>query len=513
MTTYYEVLRPVEQSDLDAHPGYADMLALVPPRGHATSELFRHAGKDRASKGIACACSLGILKRVSPHARILQLDSVRFWCTQFNESGHVNTAPRHSTRELYLSAVSKFDEWMVGRPFPSRSDSSSGKRAIMKSFKNIEELKEYCDVADYGSRTAKRAVLEYLASPQVGAISASAQTIARSAIKSYFNTHDINLGLPSPKRRRGGPACDDDDPMTIADFYKMMQNGKPSITARAVMMIKFQSGMDSATFADRFNYDGYPQIVRHFKTEDHGSWNLDTCPVPIKTVRVKTDMRYMTFIDRDAVTQLQEYLTWKEAKYGKQDVSKPLFLTKQKKPIHSAWVSKCFSVAAVRAGIQKKVSHRVYKIRSHEVRDLLKSTLISDGCAQYAAEHILGHAPRDSYEKQAILYPEKLRAEYARASASLNIFSKMESTLNSPVDPESQDERIRELEAQIKALTQTNTEKDLMKILYTNAMNEMNEKINRLARLLDKLPDDVKEKMPDEFDGAAYPPERGLGLL
>ena len=135
---------------------------------------------------------------------------------------------------------------MAGRSFPSRSDSSSGKRAIMKPFKNVEELKEYCDVADYGSRTAKRAVLEYLASPQVGMVSASAQTIARSAIKSYFNTHDISLGLPAPKRRRGGPACDDDDPMTLADFYKMVQNGKISITVRAVMMIKFQSGLQVA---------------------------------------------------------------------------------------------------------------------------------------------------------------------------------------------------------------------------------------------------------------------------
>ena len=494
MTTYYEVLRPVEQSDLDAHPGYADMLALVPPQGHATSELFRHSGKDRASKGIACACSLGILKRVSPHARILQLDSVRFWCTQFNESGHVNTAPRHSTRELYLSAVSKFDKWMAGRPFPSRSDSSSGKRAIMKSFKNIEELKEYCDVADYGSRTAKRVVLEYLASPQVGSISASAQTITRSAIKSYFNTHDINLGLPSPKRRRGGPACDDDDPMTVADFYKMMQNGKPSITMRAVMMIKFQSGMDSATFADRFNYDGYPQIVRHFNTEDHGSWNLNMCPVPIKTVRVKTDMRYMTFIDRDAVTQLQEYLTWKEAKYGKQDVSRPLFLTKQKKPIHSAWVSKCFSVAAVRAGIQKKVSHHVYKIRSHEVRDLLKSTLISDGCAQYAAEHILGHAPRDSYEKQAILYPEKLRAEYAKASASLNIFSKVESNLNSSVDPESQDERIRDLEEEVAKHKASNAEIALLERRHRQSMQEMYRVMESLKEKIDSLQRDATDR-------------------
>ena len=241
--------------------------------------------------------------------------------------------------------------------------------------------------------------------------------------------------------------------------------------------------------------------MRHFKTDDHIMWNVDLCPVPIRLVRVKTGVQYTTFIDRDAVTQLQEYLTWKEAKYGRQDTSKPLFLTARNTPVCSEWLSKGFSNVAVRAGIQKKVSHRVYRIRSHEVRDLLKSTLLACGCKQYAADHILGHAPRDSYEKQAVLYPEQLRAEYAKASASLNIFSKMESTLNSPKDPESQDTRIRDLEAQVKALTQVNTEKDLMKVSYTNAMNEMNEKINRLARLLDKMPDDVKEGVSGELDG------------
>ena len=75
---------------------------------------------------------------------------------------------------------------------------------------------------------------------------------------------------------------------------------------------------------------------------------------------------------------------------------------------------------------QKMVSHRVYKIHSHEVRDLLKSTLLVSGCAQYAADHVLGHSPRDSYEKQAALYPEKLRSEYAKASGRLNIFSSIE---------------------------------------------------------------------------------------
>lgn len=88
-------------------------------------------------------------------------------------------------------------------------------------------------------------------------------------------------------------------------------------------------------------------------------------------------------------------------------------------------------------------------LRAHAVRHLLKSTLITSGCAQYAADHVLGHAPRDPYEKQAILYPDVMRAEYAKASSRLNIFSKVENSLNGAKDPESQEAHIRELEEEV----------------------------------------------------------------
>ena len=68
-------------------------------------------------------------------------------------------------------------------------------------------------------------------------------------------------------------------------------------------------------------------------------------------------------------------------------------------------------------------------MRSHETRDLLKSTLLVAGCAPYAADHILGHAPRDSYEMQAVLYPGALRREYAKASGMIRIFAGMEGCL------------------------------------------------------------------------------------
>ena len=139
-------------------------------------------------------------------------------------------------------------------------------------------------------------------------------------------------------------------------------------------------------------------------------------------------------------------------------------------------------------------------MRAHEVRDLLKSTLIASGCARYAADHVLGHAPRDSYEKQATLYPEDLRREYAKASSRLNIFSKVENTLSSQKDPASQDVRIKELETEINALKQSKTQDGLVDDRHKNSMNKMYKEIKRLTRVLDSLPDDIKERMTDKFE-------------
>ena len=166
------------------------------------------------------------------------------------------------------------------------------------------------------------------------------------------------------------------------------------------------------------------------RTAPRGIW--DRCPVPIRLVRVKTGMPYTTFIDRDAVTHLRDCLAWKEGAYGKSHgADEPLFVTQRGTPITPIWVSSKFSMAAVNAGIQKKIAPRTYMMRSHEVRDLLKSTLLASGCAPYAADHVLGHTPRDSYEKQAVLYPETLRAEYAKASWRINVFSGFEKYLDS----------------------------------------------------------------------------------
>ena len=159
---------------------------------------------------------------------------------------------------------------------------------------------------------------------------------------------------------------------------------------------------------------------------------------------------------------------------------KPLFMTKQNAPIHSTWLSKSFSEIDIRARIQKKVSHRIYKIRAHSVRHLLKSTPNTYGCAPYAADRALGHAPRDTYEKQAVLYPEKLREEYAKASPHTDIFSKVKSMLNAAKDPESQDARIKELETQAAGTNTTNAKIALLESRRRESAQKMHSAIESL---------------------------------
>ena len=138
----------------------------------------------------------------------------------------------------------------------------------------------------------------------------------------------------------------------------------------------------------------------------------------------------------------------------------------------------------------------MFKMRAHQFRHLLKSTLNASGAASYVADHVLGHAPRDSYEKQTILYPEELRAEYAKASSRINIISKVESVLNNQEDPERQKVRIRELNAEVRELKQAKAAGGER----NDVMSEMNEKMNQLLRRFDALPDDIKERMSDKPD-------------
>ncbi len=429
MGAYFEVLRPVGKNDLDgAGPEVGAVLEGLPPGGYVSAEYLEgRCGHDAARRTLEWACLHGILHKTIQDSDVMDHESVRFWLAQLDSPKMKNFRLEKGTKRTYADALEAFNRWLQGREFPARN---SGKAAVRRTFQNVEELLRFCEDPENGAQVAKRVVREYLADLATSKHSLSTAMVRCAAVKSYFATHDVPVDVRVNKKRHAIHDVRESPEMSLFDLYKMMTVGSMDVMLKAVMMVKFQAGLDSSTLADRFNFEAYPQIIKHFGIEDCEAWDLGRCPIPIRLVRVKTGTAYTTFMDRDAVSHLRDYLRWKEFREGKRhDPSRPLFVTRRGAPVGPNWISNKFSKAAIDAGIQKRVSNRVYKIHSHEVRDLLKSTLLVSGCAQHAADHVLGHAPRDSYEKQAVLYPEALRAEYAKASGRLNIFTSIEKHL------------------------------------------------------------------------------------
>ena len=430
MGAYFEVLRPIRTNDLEkVDTEIAAVLERLPQAGYVSAvNIEEEHGRDVALRALEWACENGVLYKAVHDSRVMGLESVMFWLAQLNSPKMKRFHPKGGTRRAYVDALEAFNSWLSGRRFPASR--SSEKREVFGKFQNVEDLLRFCEKSASGQHVARRVVREYLADLSPSEHSFSSATVRCSAIKSYLATHDVQVDIKVDKRRYAASDVQEPPGMSLFDFYKMMTVGSWDVMQKAMMMVKFHAGLDVGTMADRFNFEAYPQIVRYFRIEEYKAWDLDRCPVPIRLVRVKTGMEYTTFIDRDAVSHLQDYLGWKEFQTGKKhDPAEPLFVTRRGAPVGPNWISARFSKAAIDAGIQKRVSRRVFKVHSHEVRDLLKSTLIASGCAPYAADHVLGHAPRDSYEKQATLYPEQLRAEYSKASGRLNMFTGIEKYL------------------------------------------------------------------------------------
>ena len=421
-SVYYEVLRPANQQDLEgADPEAASILMeMVPGDYVAAADLEGRPGGEAA---ISWGCAGGLLRKAGQAGGVLRFGTVRSWLSQLGQAKVTRVAGEGGTRHAYASAVGAFNRWLTGRELEV---GRAGEPTPARSFPDIEGLLAFCGETDLGARAAGRILRQYLAHCAAGGMSVSTALVHCAAIKSYFAAHEVRLDAKVERSRHRPDGDGVEARMSLADLYKMMTAGGMDAMGRAVVMVKFQAGLDASTMADRFNFEAYGQIIRHFGTEDYEAWDLDKCPVPIRLVRVKTNVRHTTFIDRDAVSCLRDYLRQKEFRDGRHERGRPLFINKRGRPVDPIWVSRMFSKAAGRAGIQARISRGALRVGSHEARDLLKSTLMVAGCAPYAADHVLGHAPRDSYEKQAVLYPEAIRREYTKASGALNLMSGVE---------------------------------------------------------------------------------------
>jgi len=401
-------------------------------------------------------------------------------------SKHKKTKPKskldlHSTQLVYANRLYHFHQWLNGKEFEFNNFVHTGEN----TFKNVREtvtlkglqhlLRLYQDSFN-SKRDFARLLKKYLNDSIHEGKYASSMIVERSAIKAYFrhNETDIDIQFNPKMRYKSKDESDEQPGLSLEDLMKLLTVGRPTLVQKAMILCKFHRGLDTSTLVDRFNFEAWKQLVQWFGTEIYTLWDVDKSPVPIKLTRMKTDFTHTGFLDRDAIVAIQDYLEEEEKKKGRkvQD-GEPLFVNQKDKPIDVHWVSRSFNRMAEKAGIQSKLPGYQYKTKfskdSHELRDLLESTLLDCDVRSDVVEHVTGHKPRDSYEKQAILYPDSLRAEYTKASRRINIFSNMSHNMKGT-------EQIDALRKRVAELT-SNQEKMILELARIEEIKLIKEKL------------------------------------
>ncbi|ABK76810.1 conserved hypothetical protein [Cenarchaeum symbiosum A] len=401
------------------------------------SSMYTKNTRIMLSRALSWGCKNGILSRDNP-GRVpdwfYEIKSVSRWAAQLQGSNMKHPEKKSydsSTRRQYVQCLWNFNRWITGRTFEIREywPTPEGTYALRSETRNFENVGDLLDVLERplaDSRNVSRIVKDFLLDRMETHSGSSHIMMYKNSIVSYFDKNEQQLKLSfNPRLSRGRSAYEQS--MDLPEFLRFMTDGAPSVMERALFMCKFHRGLDVSTLVDGFNYEVWDQLVQWFHTEDYTSWDLGKCPVPVSLIRVKTGYRHIGFLERDSMVCLTEYLDYRRRATGRPMISgEPLFLNKFGRPVTRSWTFASFVRIADRAGIRKQTiidGRSRYNLDSHELRDLLKSTLIDCGCRPDVADHVIGHKPRDSYEKQARLYPETLRREYSRASPRLNILT------------------------------------------------------------------------------------------
>ena len=216
---------------------------------------------------------------------MLEFATVRYWQGQLNECGIKNsTSNKTDTRTVYRTRLAAFNEWLPGRIFDMRvqavADGKIVRETAQKSFANVEELLRFGEDGFGNEKEVRKIISQYLRDPRHGKLAHSTMSGTCAAIKSYFDAHDVTTNVKFNGKKRDEIEVTEEPELEIADFYKMMTANKVDLMVRAVMLVKFQAGLDSSTLADRFNFYAYPQIAKWCGADDHKSVGKGQVPDP-----------------------------------------------------------------------------------------------------------------------------------------------------------------------------------------------------------------------------------------
>ena len=417
---------------------------------------------------VARAREIGAIRLIEPREGRLewceQMPTVKRWVKILSTRNMKHVKQSVSNTALtYLTYLKTFNKWVAGRKYENTYFRHGGEgleeETEVLEVRNVEDLIKYMNRPMADPKVVKRIITDYLLDESHAGKSVGTMSMQKSALLSYFHSNEIEMSVKfNPKRRYEDKKFEKS--MDLGQFLAIVQ--RTDVMGRAVLLCKFQRGLDNATLIDGFNHEAWEQIAEHMGTENHRKWDVKKCPVPVTLTRVKTRYKHLGFLDIDAVGALAKYLDVREEKYGVMRAGDPMFLNKYGRRVGINTLDGKFRRAAASSGVATELGTNargasIYNLSLHETRDLLKSTLITCGCRYDVADHVIGHMPKDTYEKQATLYADDYRAEYAKASGRINVVSNLSNFVSGKGDIETR-EKMAAWQKKMDLLTKQNEE-------------------------------------------------------
>ncbi len=384
--------------------------------------------------------------------------------------------------------------------------------------KDIEHLLElYKKSGQESNESFQKLFHSYLTDSMHTGKMASSIHVDKSSIESYFMHNYAKIGIqfdPKKRYRINTQAKGERTSFTLNDLYVLLTEGRPTLLQKAAFMCKFQRGLDNSTFCDGFNFEAWEQLVEYFGTEDYENWDESKCPVPIEIVRLKTQYNHVGFLDVDAIHLLKKWLKKREELVGKKiRKGDPIFINQKGFAVKYLFFTRALRKLSRSAKMDKKLKGYERSVRyeqnSHELRDLLNSTLEAYGAGGYLAEHVIGHKQKSSYTKTEQLYLEKMRKQFGKASEAINIFSQVSNFIKNGNDEKNKmTEKIKSLEKQTQDLIRekheskkTNESDDKisqthmkrMEIMMDTMQRQQMQREEQMQRKMDELNQELKK--------------------
>jgi len=305
------------------------------------------------------------------------------------------------TRQVYEHHIYHYFRWLKAKGFATARELLDNYRGLKKENREYEHI----DLAK-----------EYLLTGRLSTKSYKFREQSWRAIRSFYEFNrcplprekvDLTISEVDEKRLREKQGL---EVMTLEDVKKLIAPAK--IRDKAMLLILLHSGMRIGEFVDQFNTEEVKSVLKQLRE--------GKCPIKINLIASRHNRpQYFTFIGRDAIDALKDYLNWRRDETGREiKDGEPLFISQKRNPANRQVIERQIRVLKRQTGLTNR------EFTPHTFRDIFKTECSHRGVKDIISEFFIGHTlDALGYNQLDKLYPKDFETEYAKVEPALNIIS------------------------------------------------------------------------------------------